>query len=380
MKMILGERGRPGIFGRVKAHVAVVEFQKRGESFVSNKFVTLYIPMLKVQIVTGAPHTHVLLWLEDFDMTPANIDRCICAEIPYDPRQDPSVTDPLTPEQKAQADFYDLVVEKMIHGPCGPLYNRSHLGCCKSGKCKRNFPRPFRTSTIINDDRYPDYRRRTPAEGGNTCKIWYKNVEYVIDNGWVVPYNPRLLCTFRCHINVEYVHSIKTLKYLLGYHFKGEDLVSVAGIAEDDEISLYSTRRYISACMAIWRFFEFDTIRMKPSVRQLGIHLEGQQLCRYEANEVDAQDSLQRHHNTMLMDYFNANQCPIRGDVARQLKYEDMPTKFVWNQDDKVWQLRKINIEQLGRIVNIHPRSHEEFHLRLLLKHVKGKTIINQNI
>ena len=108
MKMILGERGRPGIFGRVKAHVAVVEFQKRGESFVSNKFVTLYVPMLKVQIVTGAPHTHVLLWLEDFDMTPANIDRCICAKIPYDPRQDPSVTDPLTPEQKAQADFYDF--------------------------------------------------------------------------------------------------------------------------------------------------------------------------------------------------------------------------------------------------------------------------------
>ena len=213
MKMILGERGRPGIFGRVKAHIAVVEFQKRGESFVSNKFVTLYVPMLKVQIVTGAPHTHVLLWLEDFDMTPANIDRCICAEIPYDPRQDPSVTDPLTPEQKAQADFYDLVVEKMIHGPCGPLYNRSHLGCCKSGKCKRNFPRPFRTSTIINDDRYPDYRQRTPAEGGNTCKIWYKNIEYVIDNGWVVvPNNPHLLCTFKCHINFEYVHSIKSIK------------------------------------------------------------------------------------------------------------------------------------------------------------------------
>ena len=53
MKMILGERGRLGIFGRVKAHVAVVEFQKRGESFVSNKFVTLYIPILKVQIVGG---------------------------------------------------------------------------------------------------------------------------------------------------------------------------------------------------------------------------------------------------------------------------------------------------------------------------------------
>ena len=33
MKLILGEGGRAGIFGKVKAHVAVVEFQKRGEKF-----------------------------------------------------------------------------------------------------------------------------------------------------------------------------------------------------------------------------------------------------------------------------------------------------------------------------------------------------------
>ena len=151
---------------------------------------------------------------------------------------------------------------------------------------------------------------------------------YIIDNGRVVPYNSHLLCTFKCHINVEYVYSIKTTKYLLGYHFKGEDLVSVVGIAEDDKISLYSTHRYISACMVIWRFFEFKTIRMSPSVRQLGLHLEGEQLCCYEANEQDAHESLQQHHNTKLMDYFNANECPIRGEVARQLKYEDMPSKF----------------------------------------------------
>ena len=184
-----------------------------------------------------------------------------------------------------------------------------------------------------------------------------------------------LICFAPSNVISILIHSIKSIKYLLGYHFKGEDLVSVAGIAEDDEISFYSTRWYISACMAIWRFFEFKTIRMSPSVRQLGLHLEGEQLCLYEANEQDARQSLQRHNNTELMDYFNANECPIRGEVARQLKYEDMPSKFTWNQDNKVWQLRQRNIEQIGRIVNIHPRSHETFHLRLLLKNVKGKYI-----
>ena len=261
----------------------------------------------------------------------------------------------------------------MIHGPCGPLYNRSHLGCCENGVCKRGFPKKLRPATEINDDKYPDYRRRGPAEGGNTCKIFYKQVQYGIDNGWVVPYNPYLLATFRSHINIEYVHSIKTIKYLLGYFAKGEDLVSMAGISEDDEISVYSTRRYISACMAIWRFFQFDTIRMAPSVRQLVIHLEGKQLCRYEPNEQDAQGALERQCNTELTDYFNANGCPIRGVVARKLKYENMPTKFTWNNKDKIWQLRQRNVEQIGRIVNIHPRSQEEFHLRLLLKHIKGE-------
>lgn len=309
-------------------------------------------------------------------MTPSNIDRCICAEIPYDPRQDPSVTEPFTPEQEAQVDFYELVKGKMIHGPCGALYNRAHFRCCKGGVCQRGYPKKLRPATEICEDKYPNYRRRAPSEGGNTCEVFYKNVKYVIDNGWVVPYNPFLLATFRCHINIEYVHSIKAIKYLLGYFSKGEDLVSIAGIGEDDEIALYGSRRYISACMAAWRFFEFKTIRMKPSVKQLGLHLEGQQLCRYKPNKKDAKESLKRNAVTELMDYFYANSCPIRGEVARQLKYEDMPSKFVWNKDNKIWQLRKQNLEQIGRIVNIHPRSVETFHLRLLLKNVRGKLVI----
>ena len=125
--------------------------------------------------------------------------------------------------------------------------------------------------------------------------------------------------------------------------------------------------------MAKWRFFQFDTIQMAPSVKQLVIHLEGKQLCRYEPNEQDAQGALERHHSTELMDYFNANDCPERGEIARKLKYEDMPSKFTWNSKNKIWQLRQKNIGQIGRIVNIHPRSQEEFHLRLLLKNIRGE-------
>ena len=87
--------------------------------------------------------------------------------------------------------------------------------------------------------------------------------------------------------------------------------------------------------------FQFDTIQTAPSVKRLVIHLEGKQICWYEANEQDTQEALERQHNTELMDYFKANNCPVRGKVAQKLKYEDMPSEFTRNKKNKVWQLRK---------------------------------------
>lgn len=281
----------------------------------------------------------------------------------------------MTPEQKNQQDFHELVTKTMIHGPCGPLYNRGHLGCCKNsphGKCTKGFPKEYRSFTETTEDKYADLRRRSPSEGGNISKIYYQNHPYIVDNGWVVPYSPLLLSIFRCHINVECVRTIQTIKYLLGYHFKGEDLASIEGVSEDDEITLYASRRYISAVMAVWRFYEKRTIRMSPSVLQLGVHLQGEQPCRYKPTKEGAKQTLVDNAITPLMDYFNANSCPIRGTVARRLLFEDFPKKFVWDKKDKFWKLRQKG-DQIGRVVNIHPRSSETFHLRLLLKHRKGK-------
>lgn len=49
-----------------------------------------------------------------------------------------------------------------------------------------------------------------------------------MDNRLVVPYNPYLLRTFNCHINIEAYGSIKSIKYLFKYIYKGRDRVSVA--------------------------------------------------------------------------------------------------------------------------------------------------------
>ena len=68
------------VLGKYQAHIDVIEFQKR-----------------------GAPHCHIFIWIENFDNTPQNIDNVILAEFlnkEYDP------------------ELYNLVMDKMIHGPC----------------------------------------------------------------------------------------------------------------------------------------------------------------------------------------------------------------------------------------------------------------------
>ena len=145
-----------------------------------------------------------------------------------------------------------------------------------------------------------------------------------------MPYNPYLLNRFECHINVEYCHSVKSIQYLFRYQFKGEDMVTVEGISEFDEIELYSTRRYISACQAYFRFAEFPIVTIYPSVEQLTVHLQGQQAVRYPPTKTAAIEALKKNAITSLLGYFKANQ---DGSAIKELiynvKYKDMPSVCV---------------------------------------------------
>lgn len=323
-----------GAFGVCNAHVSSIEFQKR-----------------------GAPHMHLIIWIENFSKTPSNIDNIICAEIPPKGR-------PNSPEQR----LYDLVMKHMIHGPCGS--GQRQLGCCKKGKSSRKYPRPF-THTEIKDDSFAIYRRRDASSGGNEGTKMYRNQEVHITNQWVVPYSPYLLLKYASHVNVEYCHSIKLVKYLFKYQLKGEDMITVGGLT--NEIAAYSHKRYISATLAHWRIAEFDIVQMKPSVTKLDVHLQDQQFVCYQPNLQSIVEALESAETTTLIGFFEANACPIRQELARTLSYEQFPNKFTWNSKQKLWSERKQGYS-VGRIINIHPKNSEEFHLRMLLKHRKGVT------
>lgn len=69
-----------------------------------------------------------------------------------------------------------------------------------------------------------------------------------MDNSWVVPYNPYLLCKFDCHLNVEICSDIKVVNYIYKYICKGHDRItySLHDNVEIDEIKEYQSARWIS--------------------------------------------------------------------------------------------------------------------------------------
>ena len=162
----------------------------------------------------------------------------------------------------------------MIHGPC-----------MKDGKCIKNYPRQFIDETQSGNDGYPLYKRRKPENGGftTTVKVNNQNRDVEIDNRWVVPYCPLLSKMFHAHINVEYCHSVKSIKYICKYVTKGSDM-AVFGLADEnaaDEVTQYQLGRYISSNEAIWRLFNFQIHKRYPTI----VHLEnGQRVYFMEGN------------------------------------------------------------------------------------------------
>jgi hypothetical protein len=312
------------LFGEVVAHVHVIEFQKR-----------------------GLPHAHFLIILKsNCKITnPDQYDQIISAEIP---------------DKDKYPVLHALVIKHMIHGPCGVLNSKNI--CMENGSCRFHYPRKFSETTLQGDDSYPIYRRR---DDGRRVRIRGA----VLDNRWVVPYNPYLLMRYNCHINIEVCSSIKAVKYLFKYIYKGHDRASfVIEAAENnaviDEIREYRDARFISPLEAVWRIYSFNLSEMSPPVLQLQVHLPNMHLVRYEdSDNLDNVLHRESSSKTMLSEYFRTNSVD---HYARNFLYKEFPEFFVWDSSRKIWRRRKQKRIQIGRLVSAHPAEGERFYLRLL--------------
>ncbi|XP_065640419.1 uncharacterized protein LOC136073017 [Hydra vulgaris] len=278
LKCFLGDIFKHGVLGKVVSHVQVIELQKR-----------------------GLPHVHILLHFVNDDKleTAEDIDSLISAEIP---------------DQTVNPELFEIVKTCMIHGPCGILNPNSP--CMKDEVCTKKFPKEFNPCTVAIFNGYPNYRRldngRVVITKGNQ-----------VDNRWVVPYNPWLSKKYQAHINVEACMSIKSVKYLYKYVYKGHDCANVVinESVDHDEINTYLDCCFVSAPEALWQIYEYSISDMSHTIIRLQIHIPDNQRVYFKEGEEQVAIDRAAQRDTHLTAWFKLN---AENNEARQYSYVEM--------------------------------------------------------
>ncbi|XP_059179144.1 uncharacterized protein LOC131958244 [Physella acuta] len=335
LKLLLNDLTKFHRFGRVRAMLYVIEFQKR-----------------------GLPHAHILMFMvpEDKAWENERINKIVCAEIP---------------DKASHPRLHEIVETCMIHGPCGPLNPKST--CMENGKCSKEYPKAFCAETNSNVRGYPQYQRRDNGHfverGGNK-----------LDNRWVVPYNPYLTLKYNAHINVEICSSVQSVKYLFKYVYKGHDCANITfhtvnteqeTVVEWDEVKHYLETRYVSAPEACWRLREYKMHHQTHHVERLNVHLEDKQtICFIPGKEAEAVQ--QKATKSKLLAWFKLNQ---EDPNARDYLYIEIPEHYTWDDKNSKWKPRLRGHETtIGRMYSVSPTDREKWFLRILLLNVKGAT------
>ena len=203
---------------------------------------------------------------------------------------------------------------------------------------------------------YPLYAR--PDNG----RVIEKN-GFVFDNRLVVPFNRFFLLKNGCHINIEFVGSFTTVKYIQKYVHKGVDIstTEIKGLSGDrNEIAKFLKARTIDPYDATWRLFGFKAQDRFPAVQQLAIHEEGQQSVIFKEGE--ALNALESVKDTTLMAFFKFNTSEQK---ARKIKYQDFPKFCTFSGN--AWYWRKVlpsDVEvprTIGRINSVSPSQGERY-------------------
>ena len=262
----------------------------------------------------------------------------------------------------------------MIHGPCGYLAPKAP--CCAGGTCDKKYPREFQPVTEMQDNGYPLYRRRDTA---------LRNVgnkgHSLVDDRWVVPYNPYLLLRHDAHINVEITAGVRFVKYMYKYTYKGHDRarLEVGGQGTShtavDEIRAFVDARYVGPCEAAWRLLQFPLSGMSHSVVRLDVHLPDEHRMLFRAGEEAAAMEKPAARRSMLTAWFTYNAAWTQ---HRDLLYSDFPSVCRYDRPTGTWVARSpwhlsaSGERVLTRLQTATPVENERFYLYLLLLNVRG--------
>ena len=143
-----------------------------------------------------------------------------------------------------------------------------------------------------------------------------------MNNHDVVPYNAYLAKRFNTHINVEVTTSIRLVKYMFKYSFKGHDRAHVEVGAAPDEIQAHLDARHLVATEAAWRLSEFDMNGSSHIVTGLAVHLPQENLVLFRPGGALQRATTQA---TTLTTWFTFNAGLEPGSSFQDVLYHDMP-------------------------------------------------------
>ena len=265
------------------------------------------------------------------------------------------------PDPVENSELFHTIGTSMVHGPCGVHYPNAR--CMVNGKCSKGYPKEFSETTVIGNESYPSYKRP------NNGRCFEKN-GFKYDNRWVVPHNRDFCTLFKSHINVECVSSVKAIKYIYKYAYKGHDRATIEE-QEQDEIKRFQDCRYIGSSEAVWRILGFSMHDKSHAVEMMPVHLENMNMVYYRPTD-DVQMVLQERRSK-LEAWFDFNLANPNSPL-KELVYPKFATKCKWVGKDCEWVERKKNTKVIGRCPFVSPTDHERFALRILLHHVPGAT------
>ena len=162
----------------------------------------------------------------------------------------------------------------------------------------------------------------------------------VLDNRWVVPYNPYLARKYRAHINVHVCTSIRAVKYLYKYIHKGHDRAAVEVVVRD-EVQDFIDARYVGPPESCWRLLSFDMHGKSHVVERLPVHLRGRQTVLF--SETMPASAVAAEQTTKLTAYFALvkggwRAGGVQTTAGAPLYYVDVPRWYAWNQKARKWQ------------------------------------------
>ena len=336
------------------------------------------VPLSRIHCVEfqkkGLCHAHILLKVRkrDSPMKTAVVDDYVSAEIPADNNE--------------QSGLREIVLKHNTHQFCGK--NGPGRKCCPKGKlkCKRCYPKDFCSATKFSESKYPNYKRRSPENGGNfrmvNCKWNGQKHEFRQDNQWTVPYNPWLSMRYKTAINVEVVSSVYCVFYLYKYVFKGPDMLRIALSQKTkgadkkfdiDEPAIWKNCRYMAAAESFWRLTNWKLFENSANVTFLHLHAENENSAQFEEGDGTLEEeTLLKLGKTKLTEYFRLNsEDPT--SPSKNLLYEDMPKFYSWDTKKRKWNLRS-GITNTVSWMSSCSYGSERWYIRKLLSVTKGAT------